>query len=382
MVECRYKRYNNILPIPLFMEPNDYINKLNADLERQMLELTSSVNSSLEGINAALTSQTSQQETTVQDMMFCPECGAQIPVGSKFCGQCGSRIELQTQPEEEEVQKPRIKKLYISVGGQRGQMLRFHRLSPDNELYERAQELIEEGDQSEIEEFVDNFEQEDFEYDIQPLNDSGMTWVRVTDEDGNVIFDDEVEVEQRRFNGNPHNWRFDDSVSVTLANRIKSLIDERFDKAYANYADEADCTDEEKCRNDFWEEECDIADVITTEMLTDVLKVNSEKDSDDIYYIWGGDLYGFSYGGEILLPEDEDFDIEKLRLFLHDYDGFGVNFNGSDCWDSVLPVIQYGNTFSQLYIEDWEIHYSNAAFCSIEYGTNYLYLKFLNEEKD
>lgn len=76
------------------MDLDNFINNLNADLERQMQELTNSVNSFVGGTGVPMQTTPSQSVTDmVQDTMFCPECGARIPVGSKFCGQCGTHIE-------------------------------------------------------------------------------------------------------------------------------------------------------------------------------------------------------------------------------------------------------------------------------------------------
>jgi len=36
--------------------------------------------------------------------MFCPNCGKQIPDGSKFCPYCGAKLSLAGEPEESQVQ--------------------------------------------------------------------------------------------------------------------------------------------------------------------------------------------------------------------------------------------------------------------------------------
>lgn len=91
------------------MDLDNFINNLNADLERQMQELTNSVNSFVGGTGVPMQTTPSQSVTDmVQDTMFCPECGARIPVGSKFCGQCGTRIEEPMEQTNAEATEPTV----------------------------------------------------------------------------------------------------------------------------------------------------------------------------------------------------------------------------------------------------------------------------------
>lgn len=38
--------------------------------------------------------------------MFCPNCGAQLPDGSKFCGGCGAQVAVANQPQTQPGAQP------------------------------------------------------------------------------------------------------------------------------------------------------------------------------------------------------------------------------------------------------------------------------------
>lgn len=92
------------------MEIDEYINNLNSDLERQMQELTNSVNSSIGSMGISMptlpTEQSSFSQEETETVSFCPECGAKIPAGSKFCGMCGTRIEETAEQTSSEMTEP------------------------------------------------------------------------------------------------------------------------------------------------------------------------------------------------------------------------------------------------------------------------------------
>lgn len=71
------------------MELDDYLNNLNADLERQMAELNRSMDAAL-NMGAPSVSENPIGEDTA--FSFCPECGTRIPSGCRFCPECGTRI--------------------------------------------------------------------------------------------------------------------------------------------------------------------------------------------------------------------------------------------------------------------------------------------------
>ena len=59
-------------------------------------------------------------------------------------------------------------------------------------------------------------------------------------------------------------------------------------------------------------------------------------------------IYGASYDGVIELDEDEEFDIDKLELYITDHDV-------TTCWeDCVSPMVKYGNKFYLFDIGAWD----------------------------
>lgn len=80
------------------MEIDDYLNSLNADLERQMAEFN-------RNMEAAMTSPSPSEEGVFCTMptmdspvgqdggfSFCPECGTRLAPGTKFCPECGTPV--------------------------------------------------------------------------------------------------------------------------------------------------------------------------------------------------------------------------------------------------------------------------------------------------
>ena len=90
------------------MEIDEYINNLNSDLERQMSELSNSMDSMLNSCQP-LADGLDDNEGGV---MFCPECGTCLPAGSFFCSSCGTPI----QNEIEELADESIQDKYVEDG--------------------------------------------------------------------------------------------------------------------------------------------------------------------------------------------------------------------------------------------------------------------------
>lgn len=71
------------------MEIDDYLNSLNADLERQMAELNRSVEAITNmGAMPTMDSPVGQEG----GFSFCPECGTRLAPGTRFCPECGTPV--------------------------------------------------------------------------------------------------------------------------------------------------------------------------------------------------------------------------------------------------------------------------------------------------
>ena len=73
------------------MDIDNYINNLNADLERQMEELNRSISGTL---NMERDSISDSVITNDAEFIFCSECGTRIAANSKFCPECGTPVAI------------------------------------------------------------------------------------------------------------------------------------------------------------------------------------------------------------------------------------------------------------------------------------------------
>lgn len=72
------------------MELDDYLSRLDSDLQNSFNEIDQSLNSFL-GRNS------------VETFSFCPECGSPLPSDANFCPSCGARISTQTEVQPSQI---------------------------------------------------------------------------------------------------------------------------------------------------------------------------------------------------------------------------------------------------------------------------------------
>lgn len=256
----------------------------------------------------------------------------------------------------------------LRIGGERGFRVGVYSCGYEgDELYERAMEVAENDDDDEkrelIDELNDDFDTHIASWFVQPLTEDYTTHVEVEDEDGNIIFEDDLEASQGAYSGDPRKWDLS-NLPANLASAIKSAIDK--------YADEL-----AKCKNfDDWSEEDVLNDDLCSDLTSTIVSAplksaNLDTDNLPLVAVDCPSIYTFCYEGKIIIPEDEEFDADKLRLIVSDYEDYCP-----ECADSVLPVIQYGNAFYQLECEDWEEHYSDIRILDLGGYDDKVYISF------
>ena len=230
-----------------------------------------------------------------------------------------------------------MKTFHISIGGERGVVNRLYNCGSEGELYDKALE-VDEDDGEAVYDFMDEeFDRiESVEHVIIPTSD-GSTNVTVEDENGNTVFDGEVEMVQ--------NLELADGVTLDSFE-----YDENVRKECLKIWEDTNDDDEE------------VNVLSVCDDLDHVFKEEFE-DEDNVFVMEYIETYGMCYDGDIELEDDEEFDIDKLTIFTCDNDD-NVLSEIEGCRDCVEPTIKYGNKFYRLYNEDWEMHY-----CLYKIGT-------------
>lgn len=282
-----------------------------------------------------------------------------------------------------------MKTVKLSItGGRNDSMAQFYNCGKEgDELYAKAQELMDENDRSAIEDFIDkNFEEPDVEMFVHGLDEHSRISVCAEDEDGGTIFCDEEwrGTTQRGFIlTDPRKWEFDESMGDYLTATIKKFIEESNGEIESAFESLGDGEIDEEFGEDYL---CDFADGLS-EIIVQAPFVEAGFPMDNCYMKTDkkcppalfatrcAELYASgAMSCEIELADDEEFDINKLKLILHDYDDIYC-----DCKDSALPVVVYGNKFYRLQRESWESHYDSYGFAMKKEGRGYFEFSMADE---
>ena len=235
-----------------------------------------------------------------------------------------------------------MKNMKVKVYGPTTWVIRFYDCS-DDDLREEVLAKLADDDvpRSDFEDFIgEHFEYEDHELVVKSLWDDGTVDVIVEDEAGNVVFNGKKEVKQGNFVGDPRKWKYDsDKIQVIIdkfADKLKEVPEKDFETAPAENDNDT---------------LADLQSEIETAVIEERCGGFRSKDEDGklyIVYIPEFDRHTPPCQSEITLEDDEEFDPEKLRFILSDFEGF---LDG--CCDSVVPVFQYDNTLYSLVQEEW-----------------------------
>ncbi len=271
-------------------------------------------------------------------------------------------------------------KLNIS-GGRNDRMAWFYNCGKEgDELYAKAQELMEEKDTSAVADFIDeNFFEPDVELFLHGLDKQGRISVWVEDEDGEIVFEDE-EFDADDACGivktDPRKWEYDESMSECVTSAIKKLVEDSAAKIESSISSCGEDAYEDDFLCDFeWEVGSIIVKAPFTAAGCMMDNLPDKESPPALLATRCSDLYGTgAMSCEIKLADDEEFDINKLKLITSDYDGYYYF-----CQDSVLPVVQYGNKFYQLDRESWETHYDYYGFATKDEGEKYFEFSMTHE---
>lgn len=177
------------------------------------------------------------------------------------------------------------------------------------------------------------------------LSDDEEVNVRVEDEDGEELFDGEVSP-VNEFCADPR--QLDTSL---LPKDVKKIIDEDIQNELNNWESE----DFEEYENEHRDEEGQVdwsefeCSSISPGIVTDIIMSRKcNACAGKLIFTDTSTIYGASYDGVIELDEDEEFDIDKLELYITDHDV-------TTCWeDCVSPMVKYGNKFYLFDIGAWD----------------------------
>jgi len=280
-----------------------------------------------------------------------------------------------------------MKKIKLMVTGGRGDKIaQFYNCGKSgDDLYGRAADLMEEGDSSAVESFIDeNFESPDVETFMHSLDEDNCSIsVTVEDESGATVFSDEQFKKGITQSGfvlvDPRKWEYDESMGEGLTARIRALVsslDEEIAEALEKWKeDNQDRELDETFGEDYISDISEgVSELIVQSPFVDAgyelnsFCISSDKKSPELLFAtMCADLYGTAcMECELVLEDDEEFDPAKLRLLLCDYDGFYYA-----CSDAVLPVVLYGNKFYRLSRDTYEAHYSYYGFAKKKEGGQY-----------
>ena len=264
------------------------------------------------------------------------------------------------------------------TGGRNDKLAQFYSCGkPGDELYAKAQEVMEQNDRAAVRDFIrKNFSEPDVEMFVHSLDDNGGISVCVEDERGRAVFVDEEwgrTAQSGIIDTDPRKWEFDESMGEPLTSAIRELVEKSNDDIDAALAQ--------------WEKEYpgealgpDLGELYLEGLASDVIEKVVKAPFEEAGFGFGdtspellfaafcSDLYGTgAMSCEIELADGEEFDPDKLKLMLHDYDGYYFY-----CADSIPPVVIYGNKFYRLSRDTWEAHHEYYGFAKKDEGRSYM----------
>lgn len=244
--------------------------------------------------------------------------------------------------------RPTMKKLNLFIGG--NDVYYFHVKDYGNG--DKLDELrkIENDFYYEISSFFDT-PNVDFvvRYNVVTIED-GLK-VSVKDKAGKVIFEDSIDESDMNMADaiDCESWVFSESVDEERLNDIKAFIEEKRQEGPIDEDAAEEVGDLLSPRYDV-QKVCEKNGYPGRKWFAlkwgKLVPVDDEDERPEEETHFGYD-YGVGYCGEIEIPEDEEFDINKLQFFMSDYDGF---LPDDDYMESVLPFVKYGNKIFKLHV--------------------------------
>jgi len=256
-----------------------------------------------------------------------------------------------------------MKSYQVSIACGRGRMFRFYDFGKEGKTFDRLCSLLSKNkkgnnlnfDEEELNSFLS--ENRDFivaELFLSKSIDEGTVEVRVTDEDGEVVFEDyeyEAIEEGEGLNGDPSEWNLDNVYNKELKDSIKNYL-ETLKKYSAEHG--------LKSIIDAYDKRFDDYDLEFPLLFRDLYLSNSfVEDEESLFVVECPELYTFQYDGIVELSDDEEFDADKLSVFIGENDNRTLSGIIDDGYMCVSPIIQYGDNIYELAVEEWEAHYED-----------------------
>lgn len=260
--------------------------------------------------------------------------------------------------ENKESNSSGMKKLNLFIGGNDVYYFYVKDYGSGDDLEELKAK--EDDFRSEISEFFDSLNDCVIKYNVVTMDDDLK--VSVKDKGGKIVFEDRID-ECNPFEGDFENWLFSDDVDQEVINALKGYVEEK--KQDGSFDGDEFSSDMLEYFGPRFavERVCELNGYGGKKWF--VLKwgkLEPMADDDETeraeYEAPFGHSYGVGYCGEIEIPENEDFDIEKLQFLVDDYLGL---LPDDDCIDSVLPYVKYGNRV-------FKLHLKNSYWRSEKYG--------------
>lgn len=82
------------------MNFDDFLNDLNADIERSLNDIRGDINN-IYGTNNDNSNNSNNDTSDEEEVIFCPECGTKNPADSMFCSECGTNLHAYEDEDED-----------------------------------------------------------------------------------------------------------------------------------------------------------------------------------------------------------------------------------------------------------------------------------------
>ena len=339
------------------MKIDDYLNELQSNLDEQLSKF---------GFNSSNEDTQKEKAAVVETGISCPECGAQIPDDANFCPACGYNLhsdECNTEddtPNQSAEKKMRTVELTVWTG-----WLGMVDITPVSKSY--ANKYIGSGE--EPDDLYDRFEDTCSVYFV---NGNENVNLKVKDGDKELSFDKLPQLDYRAYDDYrgytlkdwlEENWEGEEDEKPQSDAEIIKYVDENYDYSYDDgwpvwkmvQKVNLDQDDVPSVFSELWEQlkKDGYLDFVNYLRLQ-AKEYNEAISGDGVNYCASGSPGKGQVTFYIELPEDEEFDINKLHFVCSDdwWDtDFGLMdecYNALNGMDVLLEAVEYDGHFYRM----------------------------------